>query len=200
MTGKTQTLTVLNNQRSTFRHLFHKLLTQSHHVLGTQRHTADTIQLIIIVTYTTSTPNENEYQKIGHPQTNQTNGQLTLSSIQRTQRKIITIIELTLPTSRSMHQGRRRWRSDNNLLRPFRWRHTNVGRPIRLSIPHIYNNRNNFRTPRPHTRNIPSKTNLPTGFSIGGGICLTFLRLTIATRSNNTRTRTNNDRRRVHWK
>ena len=193
-------LTVLNNQRSTLRHLFHKLLTQSHHILGTQRHTADTIQLIIIVTYTTSTPNENAYQTIRHPQTNQTNRQLTLSPIQRMKRKIKTILELTLQTSRSMHQGRRRWRSDNNFLCPFRWRHTNVGRPIRLSIPQTYNNKKNFRTPRPHTRNIPSKTNLPTGFSIGGGICLTFLRLTIATCSNNTRTRTNNDRRRVHWK
>ena len=135
-------LTVLNTQRSTLRHLFHKLLTQSHHILGTQRHTADTIQLIIMVTYTTSTPNENAYQTIGHPQTNQTNGQLTLSPIQRMKRKKKTILELTLPTSRSMHQGRRRWRSDNNFLCPFRWRHTNVGRPIRLSIPQTYNNNN----------------------------------------------------------
>ena len=151
------------------------------------------------MTYKTSTPNENEYQKIGFPQRNQTNGQLILSSIQRTQRKIIPILELTLPTSRSMHQRRKRWRSDNNLFRPFRWRHTNVGRPMRLSIPHIYNNKNIFRTPRPHIKNTLS-TNLPTGFPIGGGICLTFLRLTIATRSNNTCTRTNNGRRRVHWK
>ena len=56
-----------------------------------------------------------------------------------------------------------------------------------------------FCTPRLHIRNILSTTNLPTGFPIGGGICLTFLRLTIATRSNNTCTWTNNNRRRVHW-
>ena len=138
--------------------------------------------------------------KIVCPQRNQTNVQLILSSIQRTRRKIITIIELTLPTSRSMHQRRRRWRRDNNLLRPFRWRHTYVGRPMRLSIPHIYNTKNNLCTPCLHIRNILPTTNLPTGFPIGGGICLTFLRLTITTRSNNTCTRTNNDRRRVHWK
>ena len=32
---KTRTLTGLNRQRSTLLHLFHKLLTQSHYVLGT---------------------------------------------------------------------------------------------------------------------------------------------------------------------
>ena len=193
-------LTVLNNQRSTLRHLFHKLLTQSHHILGTQRHTADTIQLIIIVTYTTTTPNENAYQTIGHPQTNQTNGQLTLSPIQRMKRKIKTILELTLPTSRSMHQGRRRWPSDNNFLCPFRWRHTNVGRPIRLSIPQTYNNKNNFSYTLPTYQKYTIKNESTNGFFYWRGICLTFLRLTIATCSNNTRTRTNNDRRRVHWK
>ena len=157
-------LTVLNNQRSTLRHLFHKLLTQSHHILGTQRHTADTIQLIIIVTYTTSTPNENAYQTIGHPQTNQTNGQLTLSPIQRMKRKIKTILELTLPTSRSMHQGRRRWRSDNNFLCPFRWRHTNVGRPIRLSIPQTYNNKKNFSYTPPTYQKYTIKNESTNGF------------------------------------
>ena len=113
------------------------------------------------------------------------------------QKEIITITELTLPSGRSVHQRRRRWRSDDNLLRPFRWRHTYVGRPLRLNIPHIYNTKNNFDHP---VRNIIPKTNIPTGFSIDGGICLTFLRLTIATRSNNPCIRTNDDTRRVHRK